>query len=154
MLAVVYRSGPDFYHVWKEFRPIPVISVAPVRRPKVDDSGTRYSFSEEKELMQEKMRTILRIAAKWGHNELCLGAYGVVFRNPAAEVARMWKTLLFSEPEFQGAFKNICFAIEKSATGSPSTTPTDHEVFKKEFDPSNIFKTAYMTSDSLGKRKD
>ncbi|KAI9676829.1 MAG: hypothetical protein M1817_006668 [Caeruleum heppii] len=156
--AVVYRSGPDAYQVWGEFKPLPVISVAPVRRPKLDGSGAQYSFVQEKELMLEKMRTVLRIAAKHEHRDLCLNAFGVgpVFRNPAGEVARMWKTILFSETEFRGMFTNVVFAIDTSQTGGaggtaaaggPSSSSTegisDVDVFRHEFEPSNIFPSPY-----------
>ncbi|KAI9888508.1 MAG: hypothetical protein M1814_006870 [Vezdaea aestivalis] len=138
--TVVYRSGPEFYNIWNEFRPLPVISVAPVRRPKVDDTGKHYSFQEEKNLMKEKMRTILRIAARWGHKDICLGAFGVIFRNPVAEVAGMWKDLLFFEPEFRGAFANVVFAIDQS---QGDTAHGEFDCFKSVFDPASLFKNAF-----------
>ncbi|MCJ1362838.1 hypothetical protein MMC16_001944 [Acarospora aff. strigata] len=143
--VVVFRSGPDRYQIWRDFKAIPVISVAPVRRPKLDETGTQYSFQQEKELMKEKMRTVLRIAAKWEHRELCMGAFGVGpgFRNPVTEVAAMWRDLLFSEEEFQGAFTNVVFAVEGSQSSNVNGGLTDYDVFKQEFDPSNVFKTAY-----------
>lgn len=144
-VAVVYRDGPESYQLWREFRALPVISVAPVRRPKLDESGTQYSFEQERELMLDKMRAVLRIAAAWGHKDICLGAFGVgpIFRNPAAEVARMWKSLLFHEKEFQGAFLNVVFAIETNQPGNAKGGTSEHEVFRREFDPSNVFRTAY-----------
>lgn len=143
--AVVFRSGPERYQVWRDFKALPVISVAPVRRPKLDESGTQYSFAQEKELMKEKMRTVLRIAAKWEHRELCMGPFGVGpgFRNPVKQVASMWRDILFCEEEFQGVFTNVVFAVENSPTGNANGGLTDYDVFKQEFDPSNIFKTAY-----------
>ncbi|KAF4305031.1 hypothetical protein GTA08_BOTSDO06647 [Botryosphaeria dothidea] len=143
--VVVYRDGPESYQLWREFRALPVISVAPVRRPKLDESGTQYSFEQERELMLDKMRAVLRIAAAWGHKDICLGAFGVgpIFRNPAAEVARMWKSLLFHEKEFQGAFLNVVFAIETNQPGNAKGGTSEHEVFRREFDPSNVFRTAY-----------
>ena len=124
---------------------MPVISVAPVRRPKLDETGTQYSFEQERELMLDKMRAVLRIAAAWGHKDICLGAFGVgpIFRNPAAEVARMWKSLLFHEKEFQGAFVNVVFAIETNQLGNAKGGASEHEIFRREFDPSNIFRTTY-----------
>ncbi|KAI9750030.1 MAG: hypothetical protein M4579_006636 [Chaenotheca gracillima] len=143
--AVVYRSGPDRYQVWSEFKVLPVISVAPVRRPKLDESGTRYSFEQEKELMKEKMRVILRIAIKHGHRNLCLGAFGVGngFRNPVSEVAVMWREILFNEPEFQGLLDNIVFAIESNPPGQGNDGASNLQVFQNEFDPSTIFGTPY-----------
>ncbi|KAI9707044.1 MAG: hypothetical protein M1836_000004 [Candelina mexicana] len=143
--VVIFRSGPERYQIWRDFKALPVISVAPVRRPKLDDSGTRYSFEQEKELMKEKMRTVLRIAAAWQHKDICLGPFGVGpgFRNPVAEVASMWRGILFSEKEFSGVFANVVFAIESSQTGNAKGSLTDYDVFKREFDPSNVFQTAY-----------
>ncbi|KAL9124209.1 MAG: hypothetical protein Q9217_006438 [Psora testacea] len=143
--VVVFRSGPNKgYAVWKEFKSLPIISVAPVRRPKLDEAGTNYSFKQEKELMKEKMRTILRIAMARQHSDICMGAFGVGFgfRNPAVQVAKMWREILFTEKEFQGAFSNIVFAIEGTGSSSKDVT-TDLEIFKKEFAPSNVIKTSY-----------
>ncbi|KAF2087226.1 hypothetical protein K490DRAFT_42602 [Saccharata proteae CBS 121410] len=143
--VVVFRDGPDSYQLWRDFRALPVISVAPVRRPKLDETGTKYSFEQEKELMLDKMRAVLRISAAWGHKDICLGAFGVgpVFRNPAEEVAKMWKMLLFHEAEFQGAFSNVVFAIDKNQPGNSRGAPCEHDIFKRELDPSNVFRTSY-----------
>lgn len=126
-------------------RAVPVISVAPVRRPKLDETGSRYSFDQERELMKDKMRTILRIAAQWNHRDICLGAFGVgpIFRNPVREVAEMWKQLLFEESEFTGVFSNVVFAIECSTNGGSRSALSDLEVFQHVFDPSRIFATNY-----------
>lgn len=128
--------------MWKETRVVPVISVAPVQRPKLDESGTLYSFDQERELMMDKMRTILRIAAHWRHRNICLGAFGLgqTFRNPAEEVAKMWKQLLFDEKEFKGVFSNVVFAIGCSTNEG---SLLDLEIFRKVFDPSQIFGTKY-----------
>ncbi|KAI9850405.1 MAG: hypothetical protein M1838_005738 [Thelocarpon superellum] len=142
--VVVFRSGPEYYEVWSEFKPIPVISVSPVRRPKLDASGDRYAFEQEKELMQEKIRTILRLAARHRHKDLCLGAFGVGphFRNPVGQVAIMWREVLFDEPEFSGVFANVVFGIEKGQVSGSNDSPTDFDVFKHEFNPSRILRTA------------
>ena len=124
---------------------MPVISVAPIRRPKLDAAGLRYSFEQERELMMEKMRTILRIAAHYRHKDVCLGAFGCgpIFRNPTREVARMWKDLLFGDAEFKGVFANIVFAFETAQNSSPKGGTPDSDIFRDVFDPSNIFKTSY-----------
>lgn len=91
------------------------------------------------------MKAILRIAAAKGHSDLCMGAFGVgyCFRNPAGQVARMWREILFGDEEFKGAFSNIVFAIESATSGSSKDGTTDLEVFRTEFDPSNIIKTSF-----------
>lgn len=144
--TVVFRSGPDrAYSLWKDFKSLPVISVAPVRRPKLEESGLEYSFDEEKELMMEKMRAVLRIAAAWRHRNLCMGPFGVgpAFRNPVHQIAAMWRALLFTEPEFQGVFDNVVFAVESAASGNAKGGMTDYDVFNQEFHPSNVVQTAY-----------
>lgn len=125
---------------------LPVISVAPVRRPKLDETGTNYSFAQEKELMREKMRSVLRIAAYCGFTSICIGAFGVgpIFRNPVGEVARMWRRLLFDEEEFRGVFTDVAFAIENSVVGSTTKSGlSEADVFRNEFDPSTLFPTRY-----------
>ena len=137
----MFRSRAEAgYSVWKSFKSIPVISVAPIRRPKLDDTGSNYSFEQEKELMKEKMRMVLRIAAAQNHSDLCMGAFGVGpgFRNPVRQVAAMWRDILFSEDEFKNAFSNIVFAIENTSNGSAKGGPSDHDIFKREFDPSIV----------------
>jgi uncharacterized protein (TIGR02452 family) len=95
--------------------------------------------------MKDKMRTILRITALWRHRDICLGAFGVgpIFRNPAREVAEMWKQLLFEETEFTGVFSNVVFAIEHSTSGGSKHSPSDLEIFQHVFDPSRIFATNF-----------
>ncbi|KAH7085504.1 hypothetical protein FB567DRAFT_459951 [Paraphoma chrysanthemicola] len=143
----VFRGGPEQdYAAFNEIASLPVISVAPVRRPKLDESGTQYSFAQEKELMKEKMRAVLRIASYCGHRNLVLGAFGLgpIFRNPASEVARMWRKLLFEEEEFHGAFQDVVFAIDSSMVGAPPKgCASDFEVFQREFDPQTLFPTKY-----------
>lgn len=141
MHAVVFRSrAENGYTIWKEFKPLPIISVAPIRRPKLDDTGSNYSFDQEKELMKEKMRMVLRIAAIQQHRDLCMGAFGVGpgFRNPVTQVASMWRELLFSEEEFKGLFTNVVFAIECTTNTNSKGGLSDHDVFKREFDPSIV----------------
>jgi hypothetical protein len=77
--VVVFRAGHERdYALWPEaeWTALSVVSVAAVRRPKTDETGTRYSFSEERDLQREKMKTILRVAAWNGHVNLVLGGFG------------------------------------------------------------------------------
>ena len=95
---------------------ISVVSVAAVCQPptKIDQQGgrQRYVSGADARLMEEKMRVILRIAAKNGHRQIVLGAFGCgAFGNPKEEVARMWKSVL-SEPEFGGGWwQDVVFAV-------------------------------------------
>jgi hypothetical protein len=145
---------------------LPVISVPPVRRPKLDATGKKYSFDAERELMKDKIRTALRIAVHYGHTDICLGAFGCgpIFRNPTREVATMFKDMLFYESEFKGQFSNIVFAFDPSeASGSSSGSGSSKsgssssssskgsskgspaksqmETFKEVLDPSKLYST-------------
>ncbi|KAI9666310.1 MAG: hypothetical protein M1821_004245 [Bathelium mastoideum] len=142
--VVVFRDGPEHYQVWREFKQLPVISVAPVKRPKLDQTNTDYAFEQERDLMLEKMRVVLRIAQAWGHPDICLGAFGVgsAFRNPVRQVARMWKTLLFEDAEFRGIFANVVFAIQSKMPGDDREGAVELQVFQEEFSPSNVFRTS------------
>lgn len=140
-----------------------MISVAPGRRPKLTTNGEDYTFAQERELMRDKIRTALRLAATWGHRDIVVGAFGFGpgFRNPARQVSAMWKDVLYEEDEFQDAFENVVFAIESTvgsssavSGGSAATTPegngsvngcelSDYEVFKEEFEPKKLCKISY-----------
>jgi hypothetical protein len=92
--------------------------------------------------MMEKMRTVLRLASYCGHRDLVLGAFGLgpIFRNPAKQVALMWRELLFRDPEFQGVFTDVVFAIDSSLVCPPAKGGTpDAQIFREVFDPSQIF---------------
>lgn len=96
--------------------------------------------------MLEKMKSVLRMAALFGHTDIVMGAFGVghVFRNPAREVARMWKALLFHDPEFYGVFTNIVFAVQVSQPGNGKSGAHEHAVFQEEFDPSKVYDFKYL----------
>ncbi|KAH8819794.1 hypothetical protein F5884DRAFT_26559 [Xylogone sp. PMI_703] len=157
--VVVFRSGPDKYQVWQEYKALPIISVPPVKRPKLSATGT-YSFAQEKELMREKIRTALRIAIYYGYPNLVISSFGLGpgFRNPPEEVAIMWQEAFLRDPEFVGWFGDVVFAFDppegESSKGSPSsksksgssssstkeksTATSDLEVFKHIFKPAVI----------------
>ncbi|KAG9235315.1 hypothetical protein BJ875DRAFT_276783 [Amylocarpus encephaloides] len=157
--VVVFRNGPERYEPWQEYKVLPVISVCPVKRPKLDSSGKKYSFKQEKELMREEIKAVLRIAVYYRYHNLCIGNFGLGpgFRNPAEEVALMWRDAFLQDPEFQGHFEGVVFAFENpegpgvasgsSKTASKSTTKSstpkcnaasDLEIFKHVFKPMNI----------------
>ncbi|KAL8790585.1 MAG: hypothetical protein Q9195_006265 [Heterodermia aff. obscurata] len=94
---------------------VSVVSVAAVRGPAMArdrDGNERYKNIEDRTLMKQKMRTVLRIAAKNGHRRLVLGALGCgAFANPREEVVKCWNETL-REHEFQGGWwHEIVFAV-------------------------------------------
>ncbi|KAF2667203.1 hypothetical protein BT63DRAFT_442180 [Microthyrium microscopicum] len=136
--TIVFRDGADDYKPRDMPKCLPVVSVAPVRRPKLNASGSSYTFQQERELMLEKMRTILRIAAHCQHQAICLGPFGTgsMFRNPPAEVAEMWKQLLFNDLEFRGRFHTVIFAID------PKLFKEEYPIFSAAFEVEVIFPLA------------
>jgi len=64
------------------------------------------------DLLREKIRTVLWLAATHGHDTLVLGAFGAgAFANPVDVVARVFNDLLVSE--FQHRFRLVLFAVPK-----------------------------------------
>lgn len=102
---------------------VSVLSVAALRCPetrRVRRNTASGSISESliyadpaaRDLMKDKMRLCLRMAARRGHRLLVLGALGCgAFKNPKEEVARCWLEVLH-EAEFQGGWwEEIWFAV-------------------------------------------
>ncbi|RKF55836.1 hypothetical protein GcC1_200027 [Golovinomyces cichoracearum] len=169
--VVVFRGGPDKYETWKEYKALPIISVCPVQRPKLDISGKRYAFIQEKELMTEKIHTALRIAVWHKHTRLCIGTFGlgVGYQNPTEEVALMWRDALLYNPEFNGHFQDVVFAFEspegsaatssissavssssksRSASSSRSNVAADLAIFRHVFKPA-VIHNAFNQSEQL-----
>ena len=119
-----FASGNGLYNLTKPFS-LPVIaclSVAAINGPetKRDNKGIlRYRSREDKNLMLEKMRVILRMAAVNGHRKIVLGAFGCgAFANPKHDVAEMWAEVL-QETEFSpGWWEEVVFAVLDGGSGN------------------------------------
>ncbi|KAK2749869.1 hypothetical protein FQN57_005285 [Myotisia sp. PD_48] len=137
---VVFRSSRATGHKLQDLNEpdscpvLSAISIAALVRPAVKDSfavsfkndnqedpenqcATKlnrkiYANEEDRNIMKEKMRLILRISIWKGHRKIVLGAFGCgAFRNPKEEVADCWAEV-FGEPEFQGGWwKDVVFAV-------------------------------------------
>lgn len=105
---------------------LPIVSVLSIAAPRCPDVAraseqtptggfverTVYAQSEVRELMKDKMRLCLRMAAQRDHGLLVLGALGCgAFRNPPREVAHCWLEVL-KEAEFEGGWwEEVWFAV-------------------------------------------
>jgi uncharacterized protein (TIGR02452 family) len=89
-----------------------VVSVPAISRPQLSLSNGQYRIANHlTEPTKEKIRTILRIAGKHGHDSLVLGAFGCgAFANPPEHMALLFKEV-FGEPEFHGRFGAVVFSI-------------------------------------------
>ncbi len=163
--VVVFRGGPEKYEPWQKYKALPIISVSPVKRPKLDVSGKKYSFKQEKDMMRDQIYTALRIAVFYEHTRLCIGTFGLGsgFRNPTEEVALMWRDAILKNDEFVGRFQDVVFAFEaaegssaasistsskgsstkassskSSSSSSKISVASDLEIFRHAFRPENV----------------
>ena len=111
---VIYSEGISVYR-GPDYSPLPwtteidIITAAAPRRPDLTPDN-KYT-AESEDLMKRKIRAVFRVAIMKGKIKLVLPAWGCgAFYNPADEVARCFSEVL-SEPEFYGAFQEVCFAI-------------------------------------------
>ncbi|KAI1187552.1 hypothetical protein F5B17DRAFT_440231 [Nemania serpens] len=70
-----------------------VASAAMLRLPETEDG--RYASAAERELVERKMRAVMRVFCAGGCNRVVLGAWGCgAYGNPVAEVAEAWRRVL------------------------------------------------------------
>lgn len=108
--VTIFRSGASGYYDHLQCPGVTnVISVPAVKNPEISENG---EFKEAHGRMwRNKIRTVLRVAILGGKTKLVLGAFGCgAYGNPPELVAKLFKEIL-GEPEFQGYFSQICFAI-------------------------------------------
>lgn len=115
--VTVFRDAADWYRLLDTPYKVSIISVAALDFNEKHGKNREYQtpdggFTPEgREIMQEKIRTIYRIALDNGHDSLVLGAFGCgAFRLPPYAVATFFHDIL-QEPEFCGKFKDVRFAI-------------------------------------------
>lgn len=86
-----------------------VVSVASINRPALTSEG--LIVPEQTPGVKNKIRTILRIALMYKHENLVLGALGCgAFRNPPKHIARLFHEV-FEEREFKNQFNEVFFSI-------------------------------------------
>ena len=112
------------------------VSVAGISGPKVTKNGKGeevYKDFKDRDIMKEKMRVVLRIAAVNKHRVLVLGALGCgAFGNPRGEVMQCWKEV-FGENEFDGGWwEAVVFAVMEPGEGKDGNG--NFGVFYRELD--------------------
>lgn len=123
--VTVFRDGFDNFRLLEAPYKVGVISVAalnfrdreghPARDGKYRSEDGGFT-PEGLEIMQDKIRTIYRIALVNGHDSVVLGAFGCgAFRLKSEIVARLFYDIL-EEDEFLGRFKEVRFAILERGT--------------------------------------
>ena len=123
----------DGYTLLEEPYNIPVISVAALHNPRINEKG--MLIEEDANQTKDKIRTIFRIGAIQGHDSLVLSAFGCgAFGNPPEHIAKLFHEVIL-EDEFRYAFRLICFAIlDGYRTGMAHNPRGNFLPFKEEFD--------------------
>lgn len=108
------------------------IAVPGINRPELKDAT--HLADNMIEGTKNKMRTILRIGLRHGHDSLVLGALGCgAFCNPPSHIARLFHEV-FEEPEFKNKYRLISFAILDDHNAHRSHNPEGNYLpFVKEF---------------------
>lgn len=113
---MVFRGPHDRYEKlpFEQWGELPVISVPPPRWPKLTQNGTKYSFSDEREMVRDKMLGALRICAYHGYNSVVIGDFGLGngYRNPPQELAELWREVCLYDPDLRGRIRCVTFVIE------------------------------------------
>jgi uncharacterized protein (TIGR02452 family) len=108
---------------------VSVVTAAAPRCPKLTDDKTEFKEQRVLGEFREKVRLVLRCAAREGKTGLVLGALGCgAYRCPPALVAREMKGVL-AEEEFRGWFGRVVFAVY----GKGPVGERNFRVFQKVF---------------------
>lgn len=77
--------------------------------------------SEIRLTMEKRIRSVLAIARKHGHNSIVLGAWGCgVFGNNPSDIARWFTDALTTDARFANAFDRVVFAVLDLDEGTPT----------------------------------
>lgn len=112
--VVVCRGPHDRYEKLESWYDLPIISMPPTRWPKLRDNGTTFSFTTERELLEEKIRGALRICLYNNYDRVVVGDFGLGngYRNPPRELAEIWRDVILFDPELRGQFTYVVFVFE------------------------------------------
>lgn len=102
---------------------VDVVSAAMLRLPEteVDEETGRsgYIHAQDRELVMEKMKTVMRVFQAKGASKVVLGAWGCgAYGNPVGEIARAWRRVLLGEGkkgkrrERWGGIQEVVFAVK------------------------------------------
>jgi uncharacterized protein (TIGR02452 family) len=111
-ITVFRGSEKNGYCLLKKPYKVSIVTVSAINRPDLIAKNGKYYIDDALvEPTKTKIRTILRIAGKYKHNCLVLGAFGCgAFANPPNHIAELFREV-FLEKEFVSKFKLIVFSI-------------------------------------------
>ena len=135
-ITIFRGSEKNGYCLLKKPYNVSIVTVSAINKPSLIVKNGRFYI--EKDLIEptkEKIRTILRIAGKYKHNCLVLGAFGCgAFANPPNHMAELFKEVLF-EKEFISNFKLVVFSIFDDHNSNKAHNPNGNVLpFLEVFD--------------------
>ncbi len=108
------------------------VAVAPVYKPELSQAGTYTEYYRKR--MENKIRTILNIAVKYGHKVLILSAFGCgEYGNPPRLVAKLFKMIL-NEPLYRTNLEDVYFSIKTDYFDLKYNFACFKEVFENDTD--------------------
>ena len=131
-VSIFRECETNGYKLMSHPREVSFISVAGINSPELDNNG--MIIPPLVNVTKNKIRTILRIGLKHGHDSLILGALGCgAFRNPPRHIARLFHEVI-EEQEFKNKYKYIVFAIlEDHNSHKEHNKEGNFRPFKEEF---------------------
>ncbi|KAK0612655.1 hypothetical protein B0T17DRAFT_460437, partial [Bombardia bombarda] len=179
--VVVFRGPHDKYETLhpSSWRALPVVSMPPMRWPRLTPDGTKYSFANEREMVKDKLRAALRICVYADFANVVIGDFGLgnLSRNPPQELAELWREVLLYDPDLRGRLRSVSFVFEderqcthqlildeiakksKSSSSSssvnlppptPSIHPTDYQIFSGVFDINEVHRVLSQPDSRYG----
>lgn len=103
---------------YEQWGNLPIVSVPPTRWPKLVPDGSKYSFSDERAMVKDKIRGALLICAYNRHERVVIsGDWGLGngHRNPPRELAEVWREVLLYDPTLRGRIKEVAFVFEDTS---------------------------------------
>ncbi len=128
----VFRDGANGdYAFLDNYFHLAFVSVAAIRNPRLEGGRIAHDLVP---IVKNKIRTILRIGLKNGHDAIVLGAFGCgAFKNPPQHMAELFKEVL-SEDEFRDKYRKVVFAILENHHSQEAHNPHGNlEPFRQVF---------------------
>ena len=131
-VSIFRECEANGYKLMSQPREVSFITVAGINHPELDNNG--MIIPELINVAKDKIRTILRIGLKHGHDSLVLGALGCgAFCNPPRHIARLFHEVI-EEQEFKNKYKYIIFAILEDHNSHKEHNKEGNFIpFKEEF---------------------
>ena len=123
-ITVFRGSEKNGYCLLKKPYKISIVTVPAISSPNLIKRNEQFYIDDNLvEPTKEKIRTILRIAGKYKHDSLVLGAFGCgAFANPPNHMAELFKEI-FLEEEFISKFELIIFSIFEDHNSNKEHNP-------------------------------